>query len=65
MKFGTDVYGTQRMNPYDFGYQTFSLAPPTGQNVHSQYALNHNSTKLTSAKYCRDIYGSWTVICLI
>ncbi len=46
IKFCTDVHGSQRMNPTDFGDPlTFSLAPPAGQSFHlsceiSQYLLD-------------------------
>ncbi len=35
MRFGTYIYGRQKMNPTDFDdILIFSLMPPTGQQVH-------------------------------
>ncbi len=34
MKFGADIHGSQRINPYDFGDPlTFPLAPAKGQHL--------------------------------
>lgn len=35
MKFGTDIYGPQRINPRNFGDSlTFPLGPTEGQSFH-------------------------------